>query len=129
VREQIPDATARAFEGLRSDLEARYGALGAAAAGLDPTLARPFANALSRSLDQLRRVEAKLVRNLKRRHQTELRQLLRARVDVLPGDRPQERVVTAASVLAPHGPALLPAVRDAAARWYADALEGRPVPA
>jgi len=129
VREQIPDATARAFEGLRADLEARYGTLGAAAAELDPTLARPFANALSRSLDQLGRVEAKLVRNLKRRHQTELRQLLRARVAVLPGDRPQERVVTAASVLAPHGAALLPAIRDAAARWYADALEGRPVPA
>ena len=129
VREQIPDATARAFEGLRADLEARYGTLGAAAAELDPTLARPFANALSRSLDQLGRVEAKLVRNLKRRHQTELRQLLRARVAVLPGDRPQERVVTAASVLAPHGAALLPAIRDAAARWYAAALEGRPVPA
>jgi bacillithiol biosynthesis cysteine-adding enzyme BshC len=129
VREQIPDSAARAVEGLRADLEGRYGALGAAAAELDPTLARPFANALSRSLDQLRRVEAKLVRNLKRRHQTELRQLLRARVAVLPGDRPQERMVTAASVLAPHGPAVLPAVRDAAAGWYADALEGRPVPA
>lgn len=129
VREQIPDDAARAFEGLRADLEARYGALGAAASELDPTLARPFANALSRSLDQLRRVEAKLVRNLKRRHQTELRQLLGARVGVLPGGRPQERVITAASVLAPHGPAVLPAVRDAAAGWYAGALEGRPVPA
>ncbi len=129
MRDQIPPAAARALAALRADLEAGYGMLAEAAAELDPTLGRPFDNARSRSVDLLRRVEAKLVRNLKRRHETELRQLLRSRTAVLPGDRPQERVVTAASVLAPHGPSVLAAIRDAASRWYAGALEGRPVPA
>lgn len=129
VREQIPPAAGGALAGLRDDLRARYELLAAAAAGLDPTLARPFENALARSLDLLRRVEAKLVRNLKRRHETELRQLVRSRVSVLPADRPQERVVTVASVLAPHGAGVLAEVHESAARWYAGALEGRPVPA
>ncbi len=129
VREQIPPQATAALERLRAALDDGYQALGTAAAGLDPTRARPFEGARARSLDLLRRVEAKLVRNLKRRHQTELRQLVRARTAVLPGDRPQERVVTAASVLAPHGPAVLAAVRESAAQWYAGALEGRAVPA
>jgi bacillithiol biosynthesis cysteine-adding enzyme BshC len=129
VRDQIPPEAGAALEGLRADLASRYRTVGSTAAALDPTLARPFENALTRSLDLVRRVEAKLVRNLKRRHETELRQLLRARVATLPGGRPQERVVTAASVLAPHGPAVLAATHEAASRWYAGALEGRPVPA
>jgi len=129
AREQLPRSTVAALNDLRSLLETRYRSMEEAARGVDPTLGRPFEYALRRSLEVLARAEKKLVRGAERRHATELRQLQRARTLVLPGGAPQERTITAASVLAPHGPAVLHAVRQSAHRWYAAALEGRPVPA
>lgn len=129
MRDRVPPGAAAALAGLRSDLSARYEALRGAVEAVDVTLVRPVDGALQRSLDALARVEKKLVRNLKRRHATELRQLMRARASVLPGGQPQERVVTVASLLARHGDAVLERVAEAAADWYAAALEGRAVPA
>lgn len=129
VRASLPASAAEALAGLRADLEGRYATLRAEAMRIDPTLGRTFELALRRSLDAVQRADRKLVRNLKRRHQTELAQLVRARDAVLPAGKPQERVVTAASVLARHGAAALDAVLAEADRWYAAALEGRPVPA
>ena len=129
AREHLPAETVSAIAALRADLGARYATLRAGAASVDPTLVRPVEGAERRALEGLARVEAKLVRNLKRRHETELRQLARARESVLPRGKPQERVLSLVSLLARHGPAVLAGVAASAARWYADALEGRPVPA
>jgi uncharacterized protein YllA (UPF0747 family) len=129
AREHLPPDTVAAIAGLRLDIAARYAELRAGAEAVDPTLVRPVEGAERRALDGLARVEAKLVRNLKRRHDTELRQLARARESVLPRGRQQERVLSVVSFLARHGPSLLGDVAGAAGAWYDRALEGRAVPA
>ena len=118
---EIPDALDR----LRSAVDAEYGTLARHAHDIDPTLVR-MVNAMRRhALTESERVEAKLVRHLKRRESVELTQLARARATVAPLGKPQERVVTAAALLARHGPTLVPRLLDAIRAWYADALEGR----
>ncbi len=66
-------------------------------------------------------VEKRLVAALKRRNETALQQLARARTSLFPEGEPQERVLTAASYLARYGRALL-ALLQAAAREHAGRL-------
>src|ERR1700724_3839542 len=49
------------------------------------------------------RSEKKLVQHLKRRQETELRQIAKARALVLPDNKPQERTLTIAPFLARYG--------------------------
>ncbi|MFL5514598.1 MAG: bacillithiol biosynthesis BshC, partial [Gemmatimonadales bacterium] len=69
-------------------------------------------------------VEKKLVQHLKRRQETELGKLAKARAAVLPNQKPQERVLTVASFLARYGPGLLEELSAEIERWYTLALEG-----
>jgi uncharacterized protein YllA (UPF0747 family) len=123
ARETLPAATRHTLDALQADLVRAYGGLRRDGRAIDPTLERALEGMLRRSIELAERAEAKLVRGVRRRHDVELRQLTRARTAILPGGKPQERVVTVASVLAPHGRAVLDAVRAEAARWYAAALE------
>ena len=77
------------------------------AAEIDPTLVRPVQGARHQALSGTQDVEKKLVQHLKRRQETELSQIARARTAVLPDGKPQERVLTVAPFLARYGPALL----------------------
>ena len=67
-------------------------------------------------------VEKKLVQHLKRRQETELGQIARARTAVQPGGKPQERVLTVAPFLARYGPALVTDLRGG------DRGDGMPAP-
>ena len=125
----VPESARRLVENLRSTLASGYAALERESVAIDPTLARPTAGALGRSLDALARMERKLARAARRRHEIELRQLERARGSLLPGGNAQERVLTAASFLARHGPGCFEECAKAAGAWYQRALEGRAVPA
>ena len=69
-------------------------------------------------------LEKKLMQHLKRRQETELGQIGRARTAVQPGGKPQERVLTVAPFLARYGPRLLDELVAAIEQWYAGALEG-----
>ena len=91
---------------------------------VDPTLERPIQGARQQALSGTHEVERKLVQHLKRRQETEFSQLARARTAVLPGGKPQERVLTIAPFLARHGPDLLGALSGAIEQWYAGGLEG-----
>ena len=75
------------------------------------------------ALHGLQDVEKKVVQHLKRRRETELAQVARARAAVRPGGRPQERVVTVGSFLARLGPGLLDALLAEIGAWYARTLE------
>ena len=75
-----------------------------------------------------RTIEKKLVQHLKRRQETELSQIARARTAVQPGGKPQERVLTVAPFIARYGPALVTDLGDAIESWYAGALEGASAP-
>ena len=63
---------------------------------------------------------------LKRRNETALQQLARARTSLFPGGEPQERVLTAASYLSRYGPELLPALAASAREHAGQLLEGPP---
>ncbi len=73
-------------------------------------------------------IEKRLQGHLKQRETTELKQIVHARLAVLPEGKSQERVVSVASFRARYGDEFLTSVAAAIAAWYDAALEGEPVP-
>ena len=128
VREQLPEPAVRALASMRDALEVGYGTIGAVGSEIDPTLVRPVQGALHHALAGLQDTERKLVQHLKRRQDTELGQLARARTAVYPNQKPQERVLTVAPFLARYGPSLLQQLAGEIEHWYVGALEGLPKP-
>jgi bacillithiol biosynthesis cysteine-adding enzyme BshC len=124
VRSRLPTEVDAALARLRSALEQEYGVLEQAAVAIDPTLARPAQAARQAAVSGSQDLEKKLVQHLKRRQETELGQLTRARTAVMPGSKPQERGLTVAPFLARYGPSLLTELADSFEAWYRDALEG-----
>jgi bacillithiol biosynthesis cysteine-adding enzyme BshC len=124
VRSQLPGEATHALEILRAALAAGYDTLARSAAEIDPTLTRPVQGVKHQALAGLQDIEKKLVQHLKRRQETELGQIAKARALVLPDNKPQERTLTMAPFLARYGPALLRELDDAIETWYATALEG-----
>lgn len=128
VRSQLPPEAVEALAAIRAAVEQGYSALEQSATEIDPTLARPVQGARHQALAGTQEIEKKLVQHLKRRQETELGQIGRARTAVLPAGKPQERVLTVAPFLARYGPALVDDLRDAIEAWYAGALEGASTP-
>jgi bacillithiol biosynthesis cysteine-adding enzyme BshC len=124
VRSQLPPEALAALESIRAAVEAGYEAVERSATEIDPTLVRPVQGARHQALSGTQDVEKKLVQHLKRRQETELSQIARARAAVLPGGKPQERVLTVAPFIARYGPALVTNLGEAIEAWYAGALEG-----
>ena len=124
VRSQLPEGASRVIGELRAAIESGYDGLGASAVTIDPTLARPVQGAKHQALSGVHDVERKLVQHLKRRQETELGQIAKARALVLPDNKAQERVLTVAPFLARHGPTLLVELGDVMEAYYASALEG-----
>jgi bacillithiol synthase len=126
VRSQLPSEGMAALAALREAIDTGYATVGRVAAEIDPTLERPVAGARQQALAGTQDVEKKLVQHLKRRQETELSQIARARTAVVPGGKPQERVLTVAPYLARHGPELLPALSGEIEAWYRSGLEAPP---
>ena len=124
VRSQLPGEATQVLETLRTALEAGYETLTRNAAEIDPTLSRPVQGVKHQALAGLQDIEKKLLQHLKRRQETELGQIGKARALLLPDNKPQERTLTIAPFLARYGPALLRELDDAIETWYATALEG-----
>jgi bacillithiol biosynthesis cysteine-adding enzyme BshC len=124
VRSQLPEETTRTLERLRTTLDAAYETLARGAAEIDPTLTRPVQGTKHQALAGLQDIEKKLLQHLKRRRETELGQIAKARALVLPANKPQERTLTIAPFLARYGPSLVRELDEAIEIWYASALEG-----
>ncbi len=129
VRSQLPPAAMNALARLRTAIDEGYGVLEQAAAEIDPTLARPAQAARQQALGGTQDIEKKLVQHLKRRQETELGQLARARTAIVPNGKPQERILTLAPFLSRYGARLLHDLTDTFEAWYRDGLEGPPQPA
>lgn len=127
--ERLTPATVAALRDMRNAVRRHFGVLGGEARAIAPPLGRSAEGSERRIEFELSRLERRLVRSLKRRHETELRQLARARTSVLPAGRPQERLLSVPGPLARFGLPLVQALRDAALTGYQSALEGPPVPA
>jgi len=124
ARSHLPAEAEEALARLRESIEREYGVLEGLATEVDPTLARPIQGLKGRALAGTQDAEAKMVQHLKRRHETELAQIARARNAVQPGGQPQERVLTVAPFLARYGAALLSSLLEVMVAWYGAALEG-----
>jgi bacillithiol biosynthesis cysteine-adding enzyme BshC len=124
VRSQLPEDATRTIAELRAAIESGYERLGASAAEVDPTLVRPVQGAKHQALGGVADMERRLIQHLKRRQETELGQIAKARALVLPDNKPQERILTVAPFLARHGSVLLTELSDVIESWYASALEG-----
>jgi uncharacterized protein YllA (UPF0747 family) len=129
VRSQLPGEANEALASLRTALDEGYRRLHDIAVGIDPTLDRSIQGVHQQAISGTQDVERKLVQHLKKRQETELSQLARARTAVLPAGKLQERVLTVAPFLARYGPDLLRGLSDEIARWYAGGLEGPSQPA
>ena len=128
ARAHLPPTAFDALEALRGGIAAEYARLEEIAADVDPTLMRPIRGLKARALDGADRAEKKLVQHLKRRHETEIAQIARARMAVQPGGRPQERVLTVAPFLARYGHGTLDRLLEEMVAWYRSALEGGATP-
>ena len=128
VRSQLPPEVTGALASLRAAIERDYETIGQRAVEIDPTLARPVEGVRNQALAGTQDLEKKLIQHLKRRQETELGQIGRARTAVQPGGKPQERVLTVAPFLAREGPRLVEELVSAIEQWYATALEGASTP-
>jgi len=115
----LPAELAASLQQLRADVEARYARISGEVQQLDPTLERTVQSARNAALAGTNEIEKKLVASVKRTQGTVLSQMGRARNSLQPGGKPQERVLTIASLLARHGSSVLDDVAAEVARWAA----------
>ncbi|MGE5232046.1 MAG: bacillithiol biosynthesis cysteine-adding enzyme BshC, partial [Deltaproteobacteria bacterium] len=84
VRSRLPESGVAALAALRAAIESGYATIGRAAVEVDPTLEKPVQGARNQALAGTQEVEKKLLHHLKKRQETELAQLARARTAVWP---------------------------------------------
>lgn len=123
ARDQLPAELVEAIARLRGAVEREYEPIRERAVAVDPTLDKPVQAARNGALSGLADVERKVLQHLKKRRETELQQLARARSAVQPDGKPQERLLTVAPFLARYGSGLLSDILGAARAHYAAALE------
>ena len=124
VRSQLPSETTAILERLRGDLAAGYDTLANVARTIDPTIEKTIQNVGKQAQSGTQEVERKLVQHLRKRSEVEMSQVERARTAVLPGGKPQERLLTVAPFLSRYGPELLQQLKQEMVTWYSSALEG-----
>ena len=115
----LPPELAASLEQLRADVEQQYARISGEVQQLDPTLERTVLSARNAALAGTNDIEKKLVASIKRTQGTLLSQLTRARNALLPGGKPQERVLTIASFLARYGGTVVDEIAAEVARWAA----------
>lgn len=123
LRDQLPGDAVEALETLRRAISEGYARLEKVAVEIDPTLGKPLQNARQHALSESEAVEKRLIHHMKRRQETELDQIARARTAVLPDGKPQERGYGVIGYLARFGPGVLDLVAESIATWYATTLE------
>ena len=122
VRGQLPQEAEHAVANIRSVLDRDYEQLALAAVDVDATLQKPVRAARQNALRSLADVEKKLVAQLKKQNETVVQQLEKARINLMPLGKPQERVFNVVPYLIRYGDAFLDRAADCCGRW-AVALE------
>lgn len=119
VQDDMPPAAREAITQLRRTLPAQYQALRDAAVAIDPTLKKPVESAQGTALNGLKDLEKRLVSHLKQNNDILLQQVAKARHNLYPGGKPQERVLNAVPYLIRYGRGFLDAASEAADTWAA----------
>jgi len=114
---ELPPELTTTLEQLRAEVQARYARISGEVQHLDPTLERTVESARNAALAGTNEIEKKLVASVKRSQGTLLTQLTRARNALMPGGKPQERVLTIAPFLARHSASVIDEIAAEVARW------------
>ncbi|HEX6939611.1 MAG TPA: bacillithiol biosynthesis cysteine-adding enzyme BshC [Longimicrobiales bacterium] len=113
VRREMPAEVTEAIHVLRRQLAEGYERLARAASEIDPTLRGPLEKARNAGHVQLAEVEKKIAHHLKMQGDLGIEQLGKARANLFPDGRPQERVLNVYQYLVRFGTELLQAVAGA----------------
>jgi bacillithiol biosynthesis cysteine-adding enzyme BshC len=103
----LPPAVDEALQHTEHSIDGSMSALIAAASALDPTLEGAARSTLGKLQHDLAALRGKIISAAKKRDETMRRQFFRAQAQAFPDGMPQERAISAVSLLNRYGPALL----------------------
>lgn len=127
IRAELPPQARDAVSTLARALKTGYGALAEAAVAVDPTMRKPVESAYGAAASALDHLEKRLVSHLKRQNEILMQQIDKARVNLFPLGRPQERVFAWPMYAIRYGDALRDALWQAVRAWAAALpLDGDP---
>lgn len=118
VSEEMPADAVRSLATLRETMDEEFARLRTAAASLDPTLAKPVDTARYQAAKGVDAVEKRLVGHLKQRNTLLASKIAKARANLFPLGKPQERVLNGVPYLIRYGDTFLDTARSAALDWY-----------
>ncbi len=114
ARDSVPHDVRVSLSSWRREAAEHASALQRATGAIDPALAGAVLKARNAGLAALGTLEAKIVRAVKRQHETARNQITKARVNLWPDDTPQDRVLGPLQYLMRYGGEFLTAARAAA---------------
>ncbi len=112
VRADMPAEATHAMTVLRRALGTEYQRLREAAERVDPTLRKPVQAAQNNALSGVADIEKRIVTHLKKQNDIVVQQLAKARHNLFPLGKPQERVFNVVAYLIRYGPAFLDKVLE-----------------
>lgn len=113
LRAHLPPDLEATLTKARESVGEIFRGVGEAIAAVDPTLKATVGQTAGHVQGHLDQLERKAVQALKRREAETRQQVQRVREALMPGGKPQERVLPLLPFLARYGPALVETVRDA----------------
>ncbi len=113
LRAQLPPDLEATLAKAREGVTEIFRGVGEAIAAVDPTLRATVGQSSGHIQGHLDQLERKAVQALKRREAETRQQVQRVREALMPGGKPQERVLPILPFLARYGPALLETIRAA----------------
>lgn len=117
VQEDMPaDATA-AMRGLREAIQHEYARLQRSAVGIDPTLKKSVTSHRNAALAGVNDIEKRIITHLKKQQEILVQQIAKARHNLFPHGRPQERVFNLVPYLVRYGVEFVEAALGACEEW------------
>jgi bacillithiol biosynthesis cysteine-adding enzyme BshC len=119
VRDAIPTEATTAINALRQALATEYDRLREAAVAVDPTLRKPVESQRGQALAGVADVEKRIVHHLKQQNDILVQQVAKARANLMPLGKPQERVFGPVPFLIRYGTAFIDLVLTETEAWVA----------
>jgi bacillithiol biosynthesis cysteine-adding enzyme BshC len=113
VKDDMPQDASESLAALRRAVGQEYQRLRDAAATIDPTLKKSVQSAQNTTLSAINDIERRLITHLKKRNETVVQQIAKARANLFPLGRPQERTFTVVPYLIRYGNGFLDTIMDA----------------
>lgn len=117
VREDMPADATDAMRRLREALRSEYARLQQSAVGIDPTLKKSVTSHRNAALAGVNDIEKRIITRLKKQHEILVQQIAKARHNLFPHGRPQERVFNVLPYLVRYGMEFVEAALGACDEW------------